>query len=181
MPRTSANTMAVRMLRRLLSRAAICFEGLGRDRIACLGGKGHASLCKLTIGFKSWLGFETGTGAGTAFFRLRRDCTLTLTGCCVCTGDCTVACPLKSSRPASFLAAAFRFSIIEETMDHTTLKIMINVTPFIPSSIEESLVCYGCTRWRFPASSVAQAKSTPNTSPSELGVNTAFVCPARTN
>jgi hypothetical protein len=47
---------------------------------------------------------------------------------------------------ASFLAAALRFSIIEETIDQTTLKMMIKVIPFIANSIEDSATNYGCTR-----------------------------------
>ena len=163
--------MAERTLRRLLKRAAINFEGFGVEFLACWGGKVQSALCKPTIGCMSCVVWATGTASGTVFLRRRRDCTFTLTGDFACIG----ACPLNSRRAASFLAAALRFSIIEETIDHTTLKMMMNVTPFIANSIEESLGCYGCTRWRFPASSVAQARSTPNTLPRELGVNTACV------
>lgn len=97
-------------------------------------------------------------------------------------GDC---CPPAGRGP--FWAAIFSFlcfSIRPEMVDQTALTMIMMVMIF-PITTGYQLfdleLHYGVTRCRFPASSVAQARSTPKTSPREPNVSTAELWPASTN
>ena len=97
----------------------------------------------------------------------------------------TCVCAFFKPTFPCFVSLSFLcFSIIPEITDQTVLTMMMIVMIFVICAAYQ--LCprvnnYGQIRCRLPASSVAQARSTPKTSPNEPGDRTAELFPARTN